>query len=116
MPQRLWERLVTSSGIQATTPWNGVSNAALNQLATQVAGAEMKVVGKSLFKDEFVTCGGVKLSEVDFRTMESRVCPGLHFAGEVLDIDGVTGGFNFQSAWTTGMLAGVAMAGAKAEA
>ena len=114
MPQRLWERLVTSAGIAATTTWNGVSNAALNTLAAQLTGGEMEVVGKSLFKDEFVTCGGVRLSEVDFRTMESRVCPGLHFAGEVLDIDGVTGGFNFQSAWTTGRLAGEAMAGAMA--
>ncbi len=111
MPQRLWERLVTSAGIAATTPWNGVSNAALGTLATQLTGAELRVVGKSLFKDEFVTCGGVRLSEVDFRTMESRLCPGLRFAGEVLDIDGVTGGFNFQSAWTTGWIAGQAMAG-----
>jgi predicted flavoprotein YhiN len=63
-----------------------------------------------MFKDEFVTCGGVKLSEVDFKTMESRKTPGLHFAGEVLDIDGVTGGFNFQNAWTTGYLAGAACA------
>jgi predicted Rossmann fold flavoprotein len=110
MPQRLWERLVTSAGIAATTPWAQVGNAALGTLATQLTAAELKVVGKSLFKEEFVTCGGVRLSEVDFRTMESRVCPGLHFAGEVLDIDGVTGGFNFQSAWTTGWLAGQAMA------
>jgi len=109
MPQRLWERLVTSAGIPATTPWAQVGNAALATLATQITGAELAVVGKSLFKDEFVTCGGVKLSEVDFKTMESRVCPGLHFAGELLDIDGVTGGFNFQSAWTTGWLAGQAM-------
>ncbi len=111
MPQRLWERLVTSAGIAATTPWNGVSNAALNTLANQLTAADLKVVGKSLFKDEFVTCGGVKLSEVDFRTLESRLCPGLHFAGEVLDIDGVTGGFNFQAAWTTSYIAGQAMAG-----
>lgn len=111
MPQRLWERLVTSSGIVATTPWTGVGNAALATLAAQLTAAEFKVVGKSLFKEEFVTCGGVRLSEVDFRTMESRLCPGLYFAGEVLDIDGVTGGFNFQSAWTTGRLAGLAMAG-----
>jgi predicted Rossmann fold flavoprotein len=110
MPQRLWERLVTSSGIPATTPWTGIANAALAQLATQITAAEFKVVGKSLFKEEFVTCGGVRLSEVDFRRMESRKCPGLHFAGEVLDIDGVTGGFNFQSAWTTGVIAGEAMA------
>jgi hypothetical protein len=110
MPQRLWERLVVSAGIPATTPWAQVGNAALGTLATQLTAAELKVVGKSLFKDEFVTCGGVKLSEVDFKTMESRVCRGLHFAGEVLDVDGVTGGFNFQAAWTTGWLAGQAMA------
>ena len=110
MPQRLWERLVTSGGIGADTPWTGVGNAALAALATQITSADFKVVGKSLFKEEFVTCGGVRLSEVDFRTMESRLCPGLHFAGEILDIDGVTGGFNFQSAWTTGMLAGMAIA------
>ena len=110
MPQRLWERLVTSAGIAATMPWAQVGNAALGKLAGQLTAAEFSVVGKSLFKEEFVTCGGVRLSEVDFRTMESRLCPGLHFAGEVLDVDGVTGGFNFQSAWTTGWLAGQAMA------
>ncbi len=111
MPQRLWERLVASAGIAPEMPWAQVGKAALGALAAQVTAAEFRVVGKSLFKEEFVTCGGVKLSEVDFRTMESRVCPGLHFAGEVLDIDGVTGGFNFQSAWTTGWLAGEAMGG-----
>lgn len=111
MPQRLWERLVTAAGIAPTSPWSTVGNDALGALGQQLTAAELKVVGKSLFKDEFVTCGGVRLSEVDFRTMESRLCPGLHFAGEVLDIDGVTGGFNFQAAWTTGMLAGLAMAG-----
>ncbi len=115
MPQRLWERLVTASGIAAATPWAQVGNAALAKLAGDVTAAEFQVVGKSLFKDEFVTCGGVRLSEVDFRTMESRICPGLHFAGEVLDIDGVTGGFNFQAAWTTGWLAGQAMAGAETD-
>lgn len=110
MPQRLWERLVTVAGVAATAPWAQVGNAALGALAAQLVAAEMKVVGKSTFKEEFVTCGGVRLSEVDFRRLESRVCPGLHFAGEVLDIDGVTGGFNFQSAWTTGRIAGEAMA------
>jgi predicted Rossmann fold flavoprotein len=109
MPQRLWERLVISSGIAASVPWNRVGNAALMTLATQITSAHFRVGGKSLFKEEFVTCGGVRLSEVDFRTMESRICPGLYFAGEVLDIDGITGGFNFQSAWTTGMIAGTAM-------
>jgi predicted flavoprotein YhiN len=71
---------------------------------------EFHVTGKSLNKDEFVTCGGVKLSEVNFKTMESRIVPGLFFAGECLDIDGITGGFNFQAAWTTGWIAGRAMA------
>jgi predicted Rossmann fold flavoprotein len=111
MPQRLWERFVVAAGIPTTTPWAHVSNPSLQALATQLTAAEFKVDGKSMFKDEFVTCGGVKLSEVDFKTMESRKTPGLHFAGEVLDIDGVTGGFNFQNAWTTGYLAGVACAG-----
>jgi predicted Rossmann fold flavoprotein len=111
MPQRLWERLAASSGVAATMPWAQVGNLALGALAAQFTAAEFRVVGKSLFKEEFVTCGGVRLREVDFRTMESRVCPGLHFAGEVLDVDGVTGGFNFQAAWTTGWLAGQAMAG-----
>ena len=67
------------------------------------------MTGKSLNKDEFVTCGGVRLGEVNFKTMESRLCPGLYFAGELLDIDGLTGGFNFQAAWTTGWIAGQAL-------
>ena len=70
---------------------------------------EYQITGKGVFKDEFVTCGGVDLKSVNFQTMESKICPGLYFAGEILDIDGVTGGFNFQSAWTTGYLAGLAM-------
>ncbi|TSA33118.1 MAG: NAD(P)/FAD-dependent oxidoreductase [Opitutales bacterium] len=110
MPQRLWERFVIAAGIPATTPWAHVSNPSLQALATQLTASEFKVDGKSMFKDEFVTCGGVKLSEVDFKTMESRQRPGLYFAGEVLDVDGVTGGFNFQNAWTTGYLAGSAAA------
>lgn len=111
VPQRFWERLVVAAGIGATTPWTNVGNAGIAALAAQVGAAEFAVSGKSTNKDEFVTCGGVRLREVDFRAMESRLCSGLHFAGEVLDIDGVTGGFNFQSAWTTGWLAGRAMAG-----
>jgi predicted Rossmann fold flavoprotein len=110
LPARLWERLVAAAQIAPSTQWAGVGNAALNALAAQLAAGEFAIVGKSMNKEEFVTCGGVRLREVDFATMESRVCPGLHFAGEVLDIDGVTGGFNFQSAWTTGWHAGRAMA------
>lgn len=115
VPLRLWERLVVAAGLAPTVPWTGVGNAALRALAAQVTDAEFAVSGKSLFKDEFVTCGGVRLGEVDFKTMESRLVPGLHFAGEVLDVDGITGGFNFQAAWTTGWHAGRAMA-ARADA
>jgi predicted flavoprotein YhiN len=81
-----------------------------NRLIQQLLRSEFSVSGKSLNKDEFVTCGGVRLSEVNFKTMESKICPGLFFAGELLDIDGITGGFNFQAAWTTGWIAGKAMA------
>jgi predicted Rossmann fold flavoprotein len=111
LPARLWERLIIAAGIAPETVWTSVSNGALQALAGQIGAAEFVIEGKSLNKEEFVTCGGVRLREVDFKTMGSRVCPGLHFAGEVLDIDGITGGFNFQAAWTTGWLAGRAMAG-----
>ncbi len=114
LPARFWERLLAVTGIAPTTQWAGVANAALGTLAAQLTGAEFTVVGKSMNKEEFVTCGGVRLSEVDFKTMESKLSPGLHFAGEVLDVDGITGGFNFQAAWTTGWLAGQAMAGGDA--
>jgi len=110
IPQRLWERLLIAAEINPTTPWAHINNQQLDKLYKQLTQAEFKVTGKSMFKDEFVTCGGVKLSEVNFKTMESRKQPGLFFAGEVLDIDGVTGGFNFQNAWTTGWLAGQAAA------
>jgi hypothetical protein len=110
LSQRLWERLASAAGAEPTQPWTSVSNEVLKAFARELGGGKFSVTGKSLFKEEFVTCGGVCLGEVDFKTMESRRCPGLHFAGEVLDIDGLTGGFNFQSAWTTGWLAGRAMA------
>jgi predicted Rossmann fold flavoprotein len=111
IPARLWERLVGAAAIAADAPWAGVSNDALRALALQATAAEFAVSGKSMNKEEFVTCGGVSLAEVDMATMESRRCPGLHLAGEVLDIDGITGGYNFQSAWTTGWQAGRSMAG-----
>jgi predicted Rossmann fold flavoprotein len=110
LPSRLWERLVASSGLGHAI-WATATREGTRALAAQVCAGEFPVAGKSMNKEEFVTCGGVERSEVNFATMESRVCPGLHFAGEVLDIDGVTGGFNFQSAWTTGWHAGRAMAG-----
>ena len=110
LPTRLWEQLVLASGIARDTRWAGLTRPQTHALVQQLARTEFAVAGKSLNKDEFVTCGGVKLAEVDFKTMQSRVCSGLFFAGELLDLDGVTGGFNFQAAWTTGWLAGNAMA------
>ena len=109
LPLRLWEKLVLAAGLAPGAIWNGLGNPALRALAAQVCEGTFAVNGKSLFKEEFVTCGGVRLAEVDFKTMESRLAPGLYFAGECLDVDGVTGGFNFQNAWTTGWLAGRAM-------
>lgn len=109
IPRRLWERLLTASGIDPQMRWAEVSKKALNALIQELTQGRYQITGKGVFKEEFVTCGGVKLKEVNFKTMESRCCPGLYFAGEILDIDGVTGGFNFQSAWTTSGLAGQAM-------
>lgn len=110
VPLRLWERLVDAGGIPADATWASASSGSIRDLSGELASGEFTVTGKSLFKEEFVTCGGVSLREVDFRRMESRLVPRLHFAGEVLDIDGITGGFNFQAAWTTGRLAGRAIA------
>jgi len=107
LPARLWEWL---AGEVAAVRWSKVSRADQRRLLQQLTGMELTVTGQSLNKEEFVTCGGVRVREVDFRTMESRICPGLYFAGELLDIDGLTGGFNFQAAWTTGWQAGRAMA------
>ncbi len=107
---RLWEQLVAASGVPRDTRWSALSRPQAQALAQQLLRTEFRVTGKSLNKDEFVTCGGVKLDEVNFKTMESKLCPGLYFAGELLDIDGITGGFNFQAAWTTGHVAGRAMA------
>ncbi len=106
LPKRLWQRLVESEGMGQDLTWGQVSRQQYQTLSQQLVESRFDVLGKSTNKDEFVTAGGVELREVDFRTMESRCCPGLHLAGETLDIDGVTGGFNLQSAWTTGRIAG----------
>ncbi|MBD1858251.1 MULTISPECIES: aminoacetone oxidase family FAD-binding enzyme [Leptolyngbya] len=110
LPRRLWERLTEAVGIQKERRWAELSNKTLNQLIQELMQGSYQISGKGVFKEEFVTCGGVNLKEINFKTMESRCCSGLYFAGEVLDIDGVTGGFNFQSAWTTGWIAGNAIA------
>ena len=110
IPARLWDALVAASGIEREARWASLTREQQQRLEQQLTRTEFAVTGKSLNKDEFVTCGGVRLTELNFKTMESRVCPGLYFAGELLDLDGITGGFNFQAAWTTGWIAGRALA------
>ncbi len=110
IPARLWKRLCDAAGIASDLKWGNAGNALTEALIDQLIASRFVVNGKSMNKDEFVTCGGVSLKEVDFKTMQSRLQPGLYFAGEVLDIDGVTGGFNFQSAWTTGRIVGETLA------
>ncbi len=109
LPQRLWQYLIEQAGVDPEGRWAGLSKKGINQLVQQLTRSTFQVRGKGVFKEEFVTCGGIRLKDVNFKSMESRLCPGLFFAGEILDIDGVTGGFNFQNAWTTAWLAGQAM-------
>jgi predicted Rossmann fold flavoprotein len=111
IPARLWENLVSNAGISPETIWTTLTRAGMNELVRHLRATELEVDGKSLNKEEFVTCGGVRLREINFKTMESRITPNLYFAGELLDIDGITGGFNFQAAWTTGWIAGHAITG-----
>jgi predicted Rossmann fold flavoprotein len=106
-PIRLWERLIEYTGINKDLKWNNLSGADINKLAFQLIQSSFTVNGKSTFKEEFVTCGGVSLNEIDFKIMGSKLHKGLFFAGEVIDIDAITGGFNFQAAWTTGRIAGI---------
>lgn len=110
LPQRLWKTLCSLAEISEKTTWTELPAKNQNKLLEALLRAAFAVSGKTTFKEEFVTCGGVDLAEVNPDTMESRILPGLFFAGEVLDIDGLTGGFNFQAAWTSGFLAGKAMA------
>lgn len=107
--KRLWQYLLARNAIEASLTWANLSKKQINKLVQDLTQGSYAVMGKGSFKDEFVTCGGVRLKEVSFKTMESRLCKGLYLAGEILDIDGITGGFNFQSAWTTGWLAGQAI-------
>lgn len=100
LPKRLWHKLVLASNITEDARWADVNKLQLETLAKQLTQAVFNVQGKSTFKEEFVTAGGVSLKEINFKTFESKRLPGLYFAGEVLDIDAITGGFNFQNAWT----------------
>ena len=109
LPKRLWFFLLNKAGISENLQWAQLSKENLNKLLNVLLYDEYVVSGKTTFKEEFVTCGGVSLNDVDFKTMESKKMKGLYFAGEVLDIDAVTGGFNFQAAWSTGYVAGSAM-------
>ena len=103
-PNRLWESLVVASGIDIETKWADLSKIQLQTLANQLTNATFQVNGKSTFKEEFVTAGGIDLKEINFKTMESKLHPNLYFAGEIVNIDAITGGFNFQNAWTSGFI------------
>jgi predicted Rossmann fold flavoprotein len=111
LPTRLWERLVVAADIDYKMKWADIPKTKLRVLLAQITEAEFEINGKSTFKEEFVTCGGVALSQINFKTMESKIHRNLFFAGEILDIDAITGGFNFQAAWTCGWLAGQHLGG-----
>ena len=104
LTNRLWESLVLASGIEAETKWSDLSKIQLQNLTKQLTNCTFSVNGKSTFKEEFVTAGGIDLKEINFKTMESKLHKKLFFAGEIINVDAVTGGFNFQNAWTTGFL------------
>ncbi len=105
LPSRLWEYLVAKCGMDNSKTWDELGKKGLNKLVNVLTNDTYQVQGQTTFREEFVTCGGVSLDSIDLNTMQSKVCPNLYLAGEVLDIDGITGGYNFQSAWTTGFIA-----------
>lgn len=109
-PRRLWESLLDYANISPETTWSQLSKNSSETLIQELTQGLYHAQGKTTNKDEFVTCGGVKRREINFKRMESKWVPNLHFAGECIDLDGITGGFNFQAAWTTGRIAGMAMA------
>ena len=106
LTKRFWLQLLIKCGITKEKNWSEINKKELNLILQNLFYCELNVLGKSRFKEEFVECGGINLKEINFKTMESKLCPGLYFSGEVMDIDGITGGFNFQSAWTSGWIAG----------
>ncbi|MBS1947885.1 MAG: NAD(P)/FAD-dependent oxidoreductase [Bacteroidetes bacterium] len=105
LPQRLWQYFLQQSGITENMRWADLPAKPQNMLIQNLLGQHVEVKGKTVFKEEFVTAGGIELSEIDANTMQSKVVPNLFFAGEVMDVDGITGGFNFQHAWTSGFIA-----------
>lgn len=106
LTNRLWHFLVNKCALSLELRWQDLGNKSINKLINTLINDRYEVSGKTTFKEEFVTAGGIALKDIDIRTMESKIVPGLHFAGELLDIDGITGGYNFQAAWTTGFIAG----------
>ncbi|MBC7872999.1 MAG: aminoacetone oxidase family FAD-binding enzyme [Ferruginibacter sp.] len=111
LPQRLWSFFLEQSEVNKEERWAGLSSKKQNRLIKQLCAGEYHVKGKTTFKEEFVTAGGIRLSEIDHLTMRSKMKPNLFFAGEIVNVDGITGGFNFQHAWTSGYLAAKAIAG-----
>lgn len=105
IPNRLWERFLKLCDIGPKSRWAELSNRQIHELSQELTAGHYEIQGKTTYKDEFVTSGGIPLGEVNMGTMESKKCPNIYFAGEVLNIDGITGGYNFQSAWTTGWIA-----------
>ena len=105
LPKRLWKQLINKAGISDNLHWADLSKKLINILITTLIDDAYAVKGKTTFKEEFVTCGGIDLKTIDLTTMQSKIIPHLYFAGEVLNIDGITGGFNFQNAWSTGWIA-----------
>ncbi len=111
LPKRLWEYQLQQCGIKEDIRWGDLPANAQNKLTEHLLRDTYSVKGKTTFKEEFVTCGGVNLAEIDPQTMQSRIVPGLYFAGEIVDADGITGGYNFQHAWSSGWIAAKSMAG-----
>jgi predicted Rossmann fold flavoprotein len=105
LPVRLWHFIIDKCELSRTTTWGQIGKKAMNKMANVLVNDSYSVSGKTTFKEEFVTCGGVSLSSITIKTMESKACPGLFFTGEVVDMDGITGGYNFQAAWTTAFIA-----------
>ena len=106
LPVRLWSFLIEKSQISSEKKWSELGNKSINKLVNLLSNDIYQINGKTTFKDEFVTCGGVSLDSINLKTMESNICKNLYFAGEIMDIDAITGGYNFQAAWSTGFIAG----------
>jgi predicted Rossmann fold flavoprotein len=105
LPQRLWQYFLEKAFIPANTRWADLTARQQHKLIQILTAQEFEVKGKTTFKEEFVTCGGIQLTEIDVQTMQSKIIPQLFFAGEIMNVDGITGGFNFQHAWTSGYIA-----------